>query len=196
MMSGQLISFVSLILLQVVRIAADATAVVYCEAPVVNSALAVLFCGDLKSPAIFPNSLGFAALMDGAIVVTSAWDNSYISIHTSQSTSVTSAYGVGMIAGTCAQAHVAYCQSTQKPYLATFSYYTIYAPNGDIDAALSQATATVTATVTVDATNGICPNTVTVTETTTYSYGTDGVVTLYTSGSVPGVETITTCADV
>lgn len=246
------------VLLILVREAFGATAIVYCEEPVTND-LPVSFCGGSITASYLPNSLGYAALNDDAIVVTSIWTSSYISIHTSQQTTSTNVRQAVVFAGAnCPNARVAWCNTSKSLFSATITHYTIYAPTGDIATQISRitvtnsatvtathtatvtsvttlhatSTATVTSVTTLHATStvtsvstlvststltvntgntaaatvfstltvtegdGTCPaaQTVTVTQSVTYNVGSGGVVTIYTSGDVPGTSVYTSCA--
>lgn len=125
---------------------ADVTGIVYCETPVTQGAL-VSYCGASQTYSYFPNSLGFAALDDGAGVEVSEWDSLYVSVAMTLLTLTTSVRPVLLLGGTgCAQM-LGVCESTLSPYSATISQYTIYAPTGGVTTEIQHVTVTNTTTV-------------------------------------------------
>lgn len=130
-----------------------ATDIVYCE-NIVSQAYTVSFCGHVYSgTAIFPGDLGYAALNDDFSVVTSIWTNPYISLTSSLVVSSTSVYQAAFFAGsaTCLGKFMI-CRPTKSLLSATTTYFTLYAPTGDIATLTNVVLTTLTATVTETAT--------------------------------------------
>lgn len=128
----------------------------------------VSFCGQTRTGLVFPNTFGYAALNDAAVIVTSYWDNNYVSIHTSQQTTSTLVHHAAWFTGDGCAAAVMYCVNTKELFSATITHFTVYAPSGNIETLISAVTSTVTTTATLTATLTYTKaTTATVTETST-----------------------------
>lgn len=138
----------------VTMVLADTTAIVYCAAPV-TGAQAISFNGGSQTPTYFPRvgedvalgNYGYECLIDGAVVKTSTWTRSYISI-TSSTTVVKSSVRVAAFMNPTGVTAIGFCASSFKALEATTTHYTVYAPTGDIDTIVHTVTATKTATIT------------------------------------------------
>lgn len=190
------------------KVSADTT--VFCEQPLTVDRV-ISFCGGTVTGHVFPNSLGYAFLSDGASIVTSYWDNNYASVHVTTQTLSTLAHQAGGFAGTCEGAVVNFCRSTKQLFTGRITHFTVFVPSGVTgDATFGTVTETVTSTVsaaldvtavtdtvretvTVMIDNKTCLEADTVFETVSYSIGTEGQLTIYTSGPTPGTSTVTLC---
>lgn len=161
-------AIVSLIFCALLKTANGAsTGIVYCQDPISGS-LTFSYCGDTRIiSGMFPGPLGYAALNDGFVVSTSIWTQEYISVKFSTSVTSTNVYHAATVAGvaTCSQKLMG-CQNFPVLFSATTTYFTIFAPTGDIATMTDVRETTVTATVTATSTTTLSW-TATTTETST-----------------------------
>lgn len=209
-MITNMISLIILVFSLMLKVSAEDTTV-FCEQPVTVE-LPISFCGGVVYGQVFPNSLGFAYLSNEASLLTSYWAESSVSVHVTTQTLSTLAHQAVGYNGIC-KAAVNYCESTKKLFTAEVTYFTVFMPSGvtgdvsfgtvthtitTIKTTTEDVTATVTDTVTevitVDVDNETCPEADTVIESVSYSIGTEGQLTIYTSGPTPGTSTVTLCA--
>lgn len=157
-----------------------ATSIVYCETPIVTDRV-VSFCGESKTGKVFPNTLGYAALNDAAMIVTSYWDNQYISVYTSHQTTSTWVYHAAWFTGNGCGVAVLYCADSMELFSATITYFTVYAPTGNIATVNNEVTTTVTTT-----------ETTTLLGTLTYTEATTATVTKTSTSVSVVLSTLTT----
>lgn len=163
-------SFISLIILALLKGVRGATAIVYCESPY-SVANPFSYCGEsVTATNVFPGTDGYAAMNDDAIISTSIWTSGYISIHSSLEIISTSVYQAAYVGGVTCSAKLMLCHPTKTLFYATISHFTVFAPTGDIatltDVMESTVTATVTSTVTATTTTTLS-GTLTITEVST-----------------------------
>lgn len=176
---------------------------VFCALPVIETRT-LSFCGSSTLWSVFPGKNGFDYLLNGASLTTLLWSSDYVSITLSIGTISTTAYEAFGYYGTCASAKIAVCGPTKQLFTALVTYYTVYTPAAGLATTppLATTTETVTATAT-EVANTVtftedqsCPLMLVSTEIVSYSLGSAGELTIFTSGPSPGTSTYTTCVSV
>lgn len=130
------------------RRAFGVTTAVYCEAPISGGKIFSV-CQDSQTATYLANSLGYAALNDANIIVTSIWDSPYVSIYSTEVVSSSSIRRAAVKSGSdCPSLQIGLCASLSTFLSATTTYFTIYAPEGNITTQVTEITDTVSSTIT------------------------------------------------
>lgn len=168
---------------------ADKVGIVYCDDPIYGT-LTMRGCdgGIMKYVGWFPESpRGYAAIGDDSHLVTSLWNSPFISV--TSTTSVISTAGriaVMLNLGDCPQ--VAACAGTTRDFLATDTYYTVYAPSAGITTITAPVTVVQTSSITSTFTS---PVTVVQTRSITNTLTTPVTVVLTSTITSTDVSTVT-----
>lgn len=187
--------------------AADAL-IVYCQDPV-SETRTVSFCGGTTVWSMFPGKAAYGYLRLGATLTTSTWTSNYVSTLQSLEIVSSSVHAANFFHGTCTSASIGLCAPTLLLFTGTVTHFVVYAPaNGEVTSqapvtVTETTTATLLSTVTTTETEAVdtvtvtddttCPLVLTTTQFVSFSIGTTGGLTIFTSGPTPGTSTYTVC---
>lgn len=135
---------------------------------------------------------GYIGYIGGATsVVTSQWAETTASVEINISTFTTTIRSVFVATCTTNAATMDFCRSTLEEKIYSDTYYTFYEPT---EVGVTTTTLVDTVTVTQDIDTCSAVSTDVFTKTVSYSIGSGGQLTIYTSGPTVGTATSVTCS--